>query len=104
EDRVYHIEKVAGGNLVYTINPEMIEDFMRIYKDKEILSYIDEPVPDEIMDKLLKIPYFRAGYEVDGIRKEDFINHPSFVFTREEFSGSMKEIEEYVVKRKEKVK
>lgn len=102
EDRVYHIEKVAGGNLVYTINPEMIEDFMRIYKDKEVLSHIDEPVPGEIMDKLLKIPYFRAGYEVDGIRKEDFVNHTSFVFTREEFSGSMKEIEEYVVKRKEK--
>ncbi len=100
KDEVLHIEKVAGGNLVYTINPEMIDDFIRIYKEKDICSQIGDPVPDDVMNKLLKIPYFKAGYEVDGIKKEDFINHPSFVFTKDQFSGSMKEIEEYVAERK----
>ncbi len=104
EGNVYHVEKVAGGNLVYTMNPELIDDFMRICRCKDIYSQINEPVPDEIMSKLLKIPYFKAGYEEDGISIEDFVNHPSFVYTREEFSGSMKEIEEYVVKRKKALK
>lgn len=103
KDEVLHIEKVAGGNLVYTINPEMIEDFMRIYKEKSIYSQIYEPVPEEIMNKLLKIPYFKAGYEEDGIKKEDFTSHPSFVFTKDQFSGSMKEIEKYVIERKKKL-
>jgi transaldolase len=97
EDEVLHIEKVAGGNLVYTINPEMQEDFMRIYKEKNLLRLIDEPVPNDIMKKLLRIPYFKNGYEVDGIKKEEFISHPAFVYTRDQFSDSMKEIEEYVI-------
>jgi len=96
EGNVYHIEKVAGGKLVFTINPEMIDDFMRICARKDMYRQIDEPVPADIMEKLLKIPYFKAGYEEDGIAIEDFVDHPSFVYTRDEFSGSMKEIEEYV--------
>ncbi len=103
EGNIYHIEKVAGGNLVYTLNPEIIDDFMRICRDKDVYSQINEPVPADIMNKLLKIPYFKAGYEEDGIKIEDFINQPAFVYTRDEFSGSMKEIEDYVVERKKKI-
>jgi len=103
KDEVLHIEKVAGGNLIYTINPEMIDDFMRICNKKDIYGQINEPVPDNIINTLLKIPYFKAGYTVDGIKKEDFVSHPSFVFTKDQFSGSMTEIEEYVVDRKKKI-
>jgi transaldolase len=103
EGNIYHIEKVAGGRLVYTLNPEIIDDFLKICKTKDIYSQIDEPIPPEILKKLLTIPYFKAGYEEDGIAIEDFINHPPFVYTREEFSGSMKEIEEYVMERKKKL-
>jgi transaldolase len=102
EGNVYHLEKVAGGNMVYTLNPEIVDDFMRICDKKEIYSQMDDPVPEEIMSQLMKIPYFVEGYEVDGIKKEDFINHPSFVLTREQFSGSMKEIEEFIAERKSK--
>jgi transaldolase len=102
-DNVYHIEKLAGANLVFTINPEMIDDFLRIGKDKDIHRCYQEPVPKEIMEKLLKIPYFLQGYEVDGIAKEDFVNHPSFVYTANEFAGSMKFIEDYVKERKSKI-
>ncbi len=103
EGNVYHIEKVAGGNLVYTLNPEIIDDFMRICNNKDIYSQIDEPVPDDIMSKLEKIPYFIEGYTEDGIKKEDLIDHTSFKFTREQFCGSMSEIEDYVVERKKKI-
>ena len=100
EGNVYHIEKVAGGNMVYTLNPEIIEDFMSICEEKDICAQMDDPVPDGIMEKLLKIPYFVQGYEVEGIERKDFIDHPSFAMTREQFSGSMAEIEEYIKKRK----
>jgi transaldolase len=103
EDNIYHIEKVAGGNLIYTLNPEIIDDFMRICKDKEVYPKIDEPVPAKIMNILLKVPYFTEGYSEEGIKIEDFINQPAFKYTREEFSGSMKEIEDYVIDRKKKL-
>ncbi|MBM3709295.1 MAG: transaldolase [Actinobacteria bacterium] len=103
EGNIYHLEKVAGGNLVYTMNPELIDDFLKICKTKDIYSQIDEPVPTGVMEKLLKIPFFKAGYDEDGIAIDDFVNHTSFVFTKDEFSGSMKDIEEYVIERKKKL-
>ena len=60
---------------------------MRICKNKDIYNQINEPVPSAIMDKLLNIPYFKAGFDEDGIKIEDFINQPAFVYTKEEFSG-----------------
>jgi len=104
EGNLYHIEKVAGGNMVYTLNPEIIDDFMRICECKEIYNQMEDPVPADILEKLLKIPYFKEAYDQDGIAIDDFINHPAFVYTREEFSGSMKEIEEYVEARKKMLK
>jgi len=103
EGNVYHIEKVAGGNMVYTLNPEIIDDFMTICDGKDIYSQMEEPVPADIMSKLEKIPYFMQEYEVDGIKREDFVDHASFVMTREQFSDSMAEIEEYIVERKSKI-
>jgi transaldolase len=97
------VEKVAGGNMVYTMNPEIIDDFMRICDKKEIYAQMDEPVPSGIMDKLLKIPYFVAGYSEDGIARADFVDHTSFKMTREQFSGSMTEIEEFIAERKKNI-
>ncbi|MCL5071644.1 MAG: transaldolase family protein [Actinobacteria bacterium] len=103
-DVVYHIEKIAGANMVFTINPEMIDDFSRLYREKDVTCLWQEPVPKNILDKLLKIPYFQAGYDVNGIKDDDFINQPSFVYTANEFRGSMKFIESYVTQRKQAVK
>ncbi|MHB9128525.1 MAG: transaldolase family protein, partial [Candidatus Humimicrobiaceae bacterium] len=89
-DVVYHIEKIAGANMVFTINPEMIDDFNKLYREKEVISKWEEPVPQEILSKLLKIPYFQQGYDVNGIKDDDFINEPSFIYTANEFKGSMK--------------
>jgi len=99
-DEVLHIEKVAGGNMVYTLNPEIIDDFLKMCDKKDIYAQMDEPVPAGIMDKLLKIPYFVEGYSEDGIARADFVDHTSFKMTREQFSGSMTEIEEFIAGRK----
>jgi transaldolase len=102
-DEVLHVEKVAGGNMVYTMNPEIIDDFMRMCENNEIYAQMDEPVPDGIKDKLMKIPYFVEGYSEDGIARKDFVDHTSFKMTREQFSGSMAEIEAFIAERKKKI-
>ena len=99
-DVVYHIEKLAGADLVFTINPEMIADFNTLYREKDVVYKWEEPVPEEIMSKLLAIPYFIEGYDENGIKEDDFITHPAFQYTAKEFLGSMKFIEDYVVERK----
>ncbi|HHT79374.1 MAG TPA: transaldolase [Actinobacteria bacterium] len=99
-DVVYHIEKIAGANMVFTINPEMIADFNKLYREKDVTNTWQEPVPKDIMDKLLKIPYFIEGYDENGIKDDDFVDQPSFQYTANEFLGSMKFIEDYVEGRK----
>jgi transaldolase len=103
-DVVYHIEKIAGADMVFTINPDMIADFNRLYRDKDVTNTWKEPVPAPIMEKLLKIPYFQAGYDVNGKKDDDFINQPAFIYTANEFKGSMKFIEDYVIERRKAAK
>ncbi len=103
-DCVYHIEKVAGGNMVYTINPGMQADFMKICEEKDIFKQMDEPVPNDILQTLLKIPYFKEGYDEYGIDINDFVDQAAFKFTADQFSDSMQEIEEHVEKRKKVLK
>ncbi|MCE5328880.1 transaldolase family protein [bacterium] len=102
-DVVYHIEKIAGADMVFTINPEMIADFNKLYRNKDIESRWEEPVPEDIMNKLLKIPYFIEGYDVNGIKDDDFVAQPAFQYTANEFLNSMKFIEDYVTGRKKAV-
>lgn len=99
-DVVYHIEKIAGADMVFTINPEMIADFNKLYRNKDVVSRWEEPVPQDILDKLLKIPYFVEGYDEYGISEDDFVDQPAFQYTANEFRGSMKFIEDYVEGRK----
>ena len=56
------------------------------------------------MGKLLKIPYFVAGYDVNGIKDDDFVDQSAFQYTANEFLGSMKFIESYVTERKQALK
>ncbi|MCL6088198.1 MAG: hypothetical protein M1475_07275, partial [Actinobacteria bacterium] len=83
---------------------EMIFDFNKLYREKDVTCSWEEEVPKQIMEKLLGIPYFQAGYDAHGIKDVDFVNQPSFQYTANEFAGSMKYIESYVVERKKLIK
>ena len=98
KQKVWHIEKLAGEPVVYTINPEMIGDFLKLYEDEPIANHRGEEIPDEILAQLIKIPYFRQGYEAHGMTAEEFVNHPCSVSTAEGFAGDMGLLEEFVEK------
>lgn len=95
---VWHIEKMAGEPVVYTINPEMIGDFLKLYEDEPITNHRGEDIPDDILAQLIKIPYFRVGYEANGMSAEEFVHHPCSVSTAKGFAGDMGLLEEFVAK------
>ena len=95
---IWHLEKLAGGNLVITMNPELIKEFMLHYIDRPIESKIDEPVPEDVMEKLLKIPYFAEGYGEDTIKPEDFETLDPTQSTYAQFSKAMIQLEEFIEK------
>ena len=97
--RSWHIEKVAGANIVYTCPPPYIEGLLEKGNHLEFSNQIEEPVPKEVMDKLMKIPYFKRGYAEDGYKPDEFNTHAALVPTAVEFSGATQSMVDFVAKR-----
>lgn len=99
----WHIEKVAGADIVYTCPPPYLEGLLFNANHLEFYHQIDDPVPGEVMDKLRQIPYFERGYAEDGYTSEEFNSHPALVATAKQFSGATQEMVDFVAKRVAKV-
>jgi transaldolase len=96
EQRIWHVEEVAGGDVVYTMSQSFIENILLLYKDREFTPRIEKPIPSEVLEKLQTLPYFRAGYQENGVRTPDYLNLAATVFTKNEFSKAMDDFEEFV--------
>jgi transaldolase len=99
EVRSWHVEKVAGANIVYTCPPPFLEALLEKGNHIQFHSQIEDPVPQEIMDKLLKISYFERAYAEDGYAPHEFNNHPALLATAKEFSGATQSMVDFVSKR-----
>lgn len=103
EQRILHIEEVVGASIVYTMNPGFIEKVLLLYADKELEPRADKPVPSDVLERLLQISYFRQGYAENGMQLKEFINHPSTVYTRDDFAKAMTGFEDFVEARRSQV-
>lgn len=94
----WHIEKLAGGDFVYTCPPAYIEQLMQAEDrfPRFQASAIDEEAPTEAIDKLMRIPYFRQAYEPDGMRPEEFSRYGAFVATAAEFAAATRKTVDFV--------
>ncbi|MHB1294171.1 MAG: transaldolase family protein [Anaerolineae bacterium] len=96
KQRVWHLEKLAGAEAVLTIFPNIIEAFIPAYAGEAIAPAIDEPVPAAVLEKLQQIPYFRQGYDEQGLAPEEFATFPPVVATGEAFAKNMAQFDERV--------
>lgn len=101
---VWHLEKIAGGNFVYTCPPKFIKALILKCDDLEFSNQIEEEVPKKVIDKLLKVPYFKQAYLEDGLSADEFIDHPAVVATAKEFSDRTLGMLNFVTARLEKKK
>lgn len=94
----WHVEKLAGGDLVYTCPPGYIAQLMEV--EDELPPFdpqaIDEDPPARVMEKLLRIPYFRQAYEFDGMQPEEFSRFGAFVSTAAEFAAATRKTVDFV--------
>jgi transaldolase len=93
--RVWHLEKLAGANAVLTVFPGVFETFLDSSSELRPGPEIDQPVPCDVLDKLLQIPYFSEAYDEHGIAPEKWVQHPALVATADSFSESMASIEAF---------
>jgi transaldolase len=95
----WHLEKLAGGDIVFTCPPSFIEGVFEFLDGTEFRPLIDEEIPKAVLDKLLRIPYFERAHREDGYTLDEFIKHPALVATASEFSKATEGMVDFVAKR-----
>jgi len=94
--RSWHLEKIAGADIIYTCPPDFLEALLFDGQHLEFTNQINDPIPQEVMDKLMKIPYFERGYREDGYTVEEFNSHPALLATAEQHHNVTQEMVEFV--------
>jgi transaldolase len=97
--RFWDVQKLAGGDIVYTCPPYVLEPLFEIGDDLIFQPEIEDEVPNEVMDKLMKIPYCIQAHDPNGLELEQFNDHPSTTSTVSTFSKGFAGLEGFIEKR-----
>lgn len=96
----WHIEKIAGGDFVYTCPPGYIAQLMQAEDRLPAFSpsAIDEEPPAEVIAKLRQLPYFRQAYDFDGMKPSEFSQFGAFAATATEFAAATRKTVDFVAR------
>jgi transaldolase len=95
----YHLEKTVGTEIIYTIPPTMLHELFTLHEAelKLELDCVEQNIPSNVLQKLLKIPYFISAYEEDGMLAQDFGFHPAFIRGLEEANKAYEQTVDLIV-------
>jgi transaldolase len=99
EQRCWHLEHTAGADAVFTLPPAFLAPFLRECQHLEFEPRIWEDIPADVKARLRGVPYFNAGFEVDGTAVEDFDGIPALQATYREFSEATEQMVTFVRER-----
>ena len=94
-DRIWHLEEKAGADVVVTCPPCFIDKVLFLPGVEKITFEKDrilEDIPRDVMDKLMRVPYFEKGYAEDGYTRDEYNTHPALQKTAEQFSKATEEM------------
>ena len=97
-EHIWHIEKVAGGNMVYTCPPECLSFMWELDANLEFKPAIEEEPPPKVLEKLLRVPYFAEAYE-EEMDPARYATLAPTAFTIQQFSQATEKMVEFVRKR-----
>ena len=94
-DRIWHLEEKTGADVVVTCPPSFIDKVLFMPGVEKINFEKDrilEDIPQDLMDKLMRVPYFERGYAYDGYSRDEYSTIPSLQKTAEQFSNATEEM------------
>lgn len=93
-----HIQDYAGSDMVYTCPPSYIAGLMAAEDELEAFdaNAINREPNKASIEKLLKLPSFRAAYEFDGMTPDQFAHFGSFKATETEFHAATRQTVDFV--------
>jgi transaldolase len=95
KQRIWHLEEKAGADIIVTCPPSLIDEVINFPNAADIKfeeNRIAIDPPKEVMDKLMRIPYFARAYDENGYTREEYNTHPALVKTAEAFSKATNEM------------
>jgi len=93
--RIWHLEEKTGASVVVTCPPSFIDQIINFEGEKDIVfekDRIHAETPKDVMDKLMRIPYFEKAYAVDGYSRDEYNTHPALQRTADQFSKATEEM------------
>ena len=90
--RCWHVEETAGGQTIFTLPPPFLTELFTQADHLIFERRIRNELPDDVMRRLRKVPYFTAAYEPDGLEPEAFNQIPALLNTMKEFRAAMDKI------------
>ena len=92
-----HIQDYAGSDMVYTCPPSYIAGLMAAEDELEFDANAINREPNKAsIEKLLKLPSFRAAYEFEGMKPDQFAHFGSFKATETEFHAATRQTVDFV--------
>lgn len=91
-----HIEDFGGSDMVYTCPPGYIAGLMTAGLEPFDPHAIDREPNKASVEKLLKLPSFRAAYEFDGMTPDQFAHFGAFKATETEFAAATRQTVDFV--------
>lgn len=92
ESNIWHLTQLAGGETVLTIFPNILASFIEGFAGRPLERTIDAPVPDQVLERLLRVPYFVQAYEPESLAPSGYADLPGLVLTGASFASSMQAI------------
>ena len=92
-----HIQDFAGSDMVYTCPPSYIAGLMDAEDELAFDPKAIERAPNpKSIEKLMKLPSFRAAYEFEGQKPEESARYGSFQATATEFALATRQTVDFV--------
>jgi transaldolase len=93
-----HLQDFAGSDMVYTCPPGYIAGLMTAQDALEPFDAraIDREPRQDSVEKLLKLPSFRAAFEFEGMKPDDFAHYGAFKATETEFAAATRQTVDFV--------
>jgi len=93
--KLWHLEEKTGASIVMTCPPGFIEQLLTFPDRNKIVfekDRISKEIPRDVMEKLMRIPYFEKAYAEDGYSRDEYNTHPALQRTAEQFSKATEEM------------
>jgi transaldolase len=94
-NRIWHLEEKSGADVVVTCPPSFIDKVLFLPGVEKISFEKDrilEDIPRDLMDKLMRVPYFEKGYSADGYSRDEYSTIDPLQKTAEQFSNATEEM------------